>query len=102
MRKESGQFLTVFRIGPIVGVQPENPLARGRLHAGISGRRETIDPRKEAHVRSKPPGNFHGAVRRAGIANVDLLKETGSTDRTVEIARRFGANVSFFPWIDSF
>jgi len=28
--------------------------------------------------------------------------DTGSTDRTVEIARRFGARVEFFPWVDDF
>ncbi len=31
-----------------------------------------------------------------------IVVDTGSTDRTVEIARSYGAEVRFFPWIDDF
>jgi len=31
-----------------------------------------------------------------------VIVDTGSTDRTVEIAQRFGANVFHFPWCDDF
>jgi glycosyltransferase involved in cell wall biosynthesis len=40
----------------------------------------------------------------ASVAGVDeiVVCDTGSTDRTVEIATRFGARVVSFPWIDDF
>lgn len=31
-----------------------------------------------------------------------IVVDTGSTDRTVEIARSFGAEIRYFPWIDDF
>jgi tetratricopeptide (TPR) repeat protein len=37
-----------------------------------------------------------------GIADEVIVVDTGSTDRTVEIARAHGAKVSFFAWIDDF
>jgi tetratricopeptide (TPR) repeat protein len=36
------------------------------------------------------------------IADQIVVVDTGSTDRTVEIARSFGAEVHFFPWADDF
>jgi len=38
----------------------------------------------------------------AGLFEEIVVADTGSTDRTVEIARRFGAKVVDFPWIDDF
>jgi len=38
----------------------------------------------------------------AGVADEIIVTDTGSTDRTVEIAESYGAKVSFFPWIDDF
>ena len=37
-----------------------------------------------------------------GIFDEIVVVDTGSTDRTVEIARSFGANVFDFVWVDSF
>jgi tetratricopeptide (TPR) repeat protein len=36
------------------------------------------------------------------VADEIILVDTGSTDRTVEIARRYGAKVSFFEWTKDF
>ncbi len=38
----------------------------------------------------------------AGLFDEIVVVDTGSTDRTVEIARSFGANVFDFAWVDSF
>ncbi len=38
----------------------------------------------------------------AGLAGDIVVADTGSTDRTVEIAREYGARVFSFPWVDSF
>jgi glycosyltransferase involved in cell wall biosynthesis len=38
----------------------------------------------------------------AGLPDEIVIVDTGSTDRTKEIARSFGANVFEFPWVDSF
>lgn len=37
-----------------------------------------------------------------GIADEIVVVDTGSTDRTVEVARALGAKVSFFKWVDDF
>jgi glycosyltransferase involved in cell wall biosynthesis len=37
-----------------------------------------------------------------GVFDEIVIVDTGSTDRTVEIARWFGARVFHFPWIDDF
>jgi glycosyltransferase involved in cell wall biosynthesis/lipoprotein NlpI len=37
-----------------------------------------------------------------GIADEVVVVDTGSTDRTVEIAREHGAKVAYFAWIDDF
>ena len=37
-----------------------------------------------------------------GIADEICIVDTGSTDDTMEVARRYGANVSFFIWCDDF
>lgn len=36
------------------------------------------------------------------LADERIVVDTGSTDRTVELARQAGAKVCFFPWIDDF
>ena len=46
-------------------------------------------------------------IRRAlswgkGIVSEQIVVDTGSTDRTVEIAREMGAKVFYFKWIDDF
>ncbi len=38
----------------------------------------------------------------ADLVDELIVVDTGSTDRTVEIARRLGARVFHFPWVDSF
>ncbi len=38
----------------------------------------------------------------ASVADEILVVDTGSTDRTVEIARSYGARVEFFEWCDDF
>ena len=38
----------------------------------------------------------------AGLFDEIVVVDTGSTDRTVEIARRFGARVFDFVWVDDF
>lgn len=37
-----------------------------------------------------------------GIVSEQIVVDTGSTDRTVEIAKSMGASVYYFPWIDDF
>lgn len=37
-----------------------------------------------------------------GIVSEQIVVDTGSTDRTVEIARQMGARVYEFPWVDDF
>lgn len=37
-----------------------------------------------------------------GIVSEQIVVDTGSTDRTVEIAEKMGAKVYHFPWIDDF
>ena len=37
-----------------------------------------------------------------GIFFEQIVVDTGSTDRTVELAKKMGAIVYFFPWIDDF
>jgi len=38
----------------------------------------------------------------AGIFDDIVVMDTGSHDRTVEIAEALGARVFHFPWVDSF
>ena len=38
----------------------------------------------------------------AGVADEIIVVDTGSTDRTKEIARREGAKVFDYPWADDF
>jgi glycosyltransferase involved in cell wall biosynthesis/tetratricopeptide (TPR) repeat protein len=48
-------------------------------------------------------GNLPDCLRSAaGLFDEINIADTGSTDRTKEIARAFGARVSDFPWCDSF
>ena len=37
-----------------------------------------------------------------GLVNTVVIVDTGSTDRTKELARGFGARIFEFPWVDSF
>ena len=37
-----------------------------------------------------------------GVVSEQIVVDTGSTDRTVEIAKSMGAKVYFFPWEDDF
>ena len=37
-----------------------------------------------------------------GVVSEQIVVDTGSTDRTVEIAKKMGAEVYFFPWQDDF
>ena len=37
-----------------------------------------------------------------GLVNEIIVVDTGSTDRTIEVAQTFGAKVSHFEWIDDF
>ena len=37
-----------------------------------------------------------------GIVSEQIVVDTGSTDRTMEIARQMGAIVYKFPWLDDF
>ncbi|HNU71315.1 MAG TPA: glycosyltransferase family 2 protein, partial [Thermodesulfobacteriota bacterium] len=47
--------------------------------------------------------NLARALRSvAAVADEIVVTDTGSTDLTVEIAREYGARVSFFPWCDDF
>jgi GT2 family glycosyltransferase/tetratricopeptide (TPR) repeat protein len=45
------------------------------------------------------PASLHSA---ADLVDEVLVVDTGSTDRTKEVAARFGAKVVDFPWVDSF
>lgn len=37
-----------------------------------------------------------------GLVDQIIVVDTGSSDRTVDIARAFGAEIAFFPWCDDF
>ena len=37
-----------------------------------------------------------------GVGDELVVVDTGSTDKTVEIARRYGARLGYFPWCDDF
>ena len=37
-----------------------------------------------------------------GVVSEQIVVDTGSTDRTVEIAERMGAKIYHFEWIDDF
>ena len=48
-------------------------------------------------------GNLADCLRSAeGLVDEMIVLDTGSTDRTREIAREFGAKVFEFPWVDDF
>ena len=53
-------------------------------------------------VRNEERNLPHALKSVDGLFDETIIVDTGSTDRTVEIARSFGARVFDFPWVDDF
>lgn len=53
-------------------------------------------------VKNEEKNIEHALSWGAGIVSEQIVVDTGSTDRTMDIARRMGAKVYEFPWIDDF
>jgi len=53
-------------------------------------------------VRNEEDNLSHALESVAGLFDEIVIVDTGSTDRTVEIARSFGARVFDFVWVDDF
>jgi len=65
---------------------------------------ERSDDRLTVCIIAKNEEQFLGQCLQSvrGVANQIIVVDTGSTDRTVEIAREHGAEVYSFPWCDDF
>ena len=53
-------------------------------------------------VKNEEKNIEHALSWGAGVVSEQIVVDTGSTDRTIDIARRMGAKVYEFPWIDDF
>ena len=53
-------------------------------------------------VRNEESNLSHCLTSVDGLFDETVIVDTGSTDRTIEIARSFGARVFDFPWVDDF
>ncbi|HTB82963.1 MAG TPA: glycosyltransferase, partial [Candidatus Sulfotelmatobacter sp.] len=62
------------------------------------------NPRISVCLITKNEENFLAQCLRSvrGLASQIIVADTGSTDRTVEIAKEFGAEIYAFPWCDDF
>jgi FkbM family methyltransferase len=71
-------------------------------------RSPTNDPRSRIHlsacliVKNEETNLAPCLESILGVADELIVVDTGSTDRTKEIARQYGARVFEFPWVDSF
>ncbi len=84
--------LRELRDRPIRRLQPRTPAAAGRRQKRSLC---MIVKNEEAHL----PACLQSA---ADLVHEIVVVDTGSTDRTKEIAASFGAKVFDFPWVDSF
>ncbi len=86
--------------------EPLSPKGRGEHSEPLSpnGRGELAEPLLSLCMIVKNEEHNLGAclASAAGLAGDIVVADTGSTDRTVEIARQHGARVFSFPWVDSF
>jgi GT2 family glycosyltransferase/tetratricopeptide (TPR) repeat protein len=102
--KSAGYRLPEGELGPVAVANAAKQEANGQTdHEGsrpLSSRR----PRVSLCMMVKDEeDNLPDCLRSvAGLVDEMVVVDTGSTDRTREIAREFGAQVHDFPWVDSF
>ncbi|MDR3638110.1 MAG: glycosyltransferase [Isosphaeraceae bacterium] len=82
------------------GTRPDSPRLPGRPSEAALERRPGVT--LTMIVRNEE-ANLAGCLESAtGLFDEIIVADTGSADRTPEIARQFGANVVDFPWVDDF
>jgi glycosyltransferase involved in cell wall biosynthesis/Tfp pilus assembly protein PilF len=91
----------------LLTLDPGNANARGNLDALLRRRRADAPPRRQRVsltmiVRNEQAHLPACLASVIGLVDEMVVVDTGSTDRTKEIAARFGAKVYDFPWRDDF
>ncbi|MDR4504150.1 MAG: tetratricopeptide repeat protein [Candidatus Scalindua sp.] len=105
-RKSSGGFITdqkrrLMQDSGTISPIETTPEARTRLQAGeISGRRSTVSL---CMIVKDEEGNLARCLDSVNsLVDEMIIVDTGSRDRTVEIAQRYGADVYYHAWENSF
>jgi hypothetical protein len=80
------------------------PTGRGSGEGDGNHRRRTpLEENRTTKIVRNEESNLSSCLRAIdGLFDEIIIVDTGSTDRTVEIARSFGARISDFPWVDDF
>jgi glycosyltransferase involved in cell wall biosynthesis len=91
----------------LLALDPGNANARGNLEALLRRRRADAPPRRHTVsltmiVRNEQAHLPACLASVIGLVDEMVVVDTGSTDRTKDIAARFGAKVFDFPWRDDF
>jgi glycosyltransferase involved in cell wall biosynthesis len=91
----------------LLALDPGNANARANLDALLHRRRAAGVPRRQRVsltmiVRNEQAHLSACLASVVGLVDEIVVVDTGSTDRTKEIATRFGAKVYDFPWRDDF
>jgi hypothetical protein len=75
--QKRAQPAAVLLVEPVVGVEPDDPLAGRMPQALIAGRGEVIDPGKVEDAGDELGGQVAGAVLRPGVHHEDLVGQLG-------------------------